>query len=96
MCRDTGQPQCPIMLGAAIRTAQREAQHTHVRSDTAVGAYDTAGARPRYGATASHDTAQYALPGGSALGLCVQPGFRVCTWCTQASFGLSALFQSLF
>ena len=42
------------------------------------------------------ETALCALPGRSARDLCVQSGFRVCTWCTQPSFRLSALFQSLF
>ena len=79
-------------LGAAIRAAQC----TRVRGDRAKGACDMVGAGPRYSATAGHDTAQCALPGRNARGLCVQPGFRVCTWCTQPSFGLNALFQSLF
>ena len=50
----------------------------------------------RHGWCWACDTALCVLPRCSARGLCVQSGFKVCTWCTQPSFGLSALFQSLF
>ena len=53
-------------------------------------------ARPATRPVLGHDTAQCVLLGRSARGLCMQPEFRVCTWCTQPSFGLNALFQSLF
>ena len=50
-----------------------------------------------------HDTAPVramtrpsAALGRSGRAVGVQSGFKVCTCCTQPSFGLSALFQSLF
>ena len=69
--------------------------------DTAGLGHDTAGHGLRHAAlcatiqfSARHDTEPCALPGRSACGLCTQAVFRVCTWCTQPSFGFSALFLS--
>ena len=56
------------------------------------GGHDTAQRTPRHGA----QLALCSRPGRSARAVGAQPGFKVCIWCTQPSFGLSALFQSLF
>ena len=56
------------------------------------GGHDTVSCAPRY--SPKRATTWRRAHGLGAVG--VQPGFRVCTWCTQPSFGLSALFQSLF
>ena len=59
-------------------------------------AHNTIGGRPRYDQGEAvtlrlvhHDTAGPARSGRAAW-------VRVCTWCTQPSFGLNTLFQSLF
>ena len=96
---DTATVRHDTTLGAAIRAAQR----TRARSDTAEGACDMVGAGPRYGATARHDTAQCALPGFSARGLCAQAGPRcapgapnpVLTQCNVLSHRSWALFKRI-
>ena len=103
LCRDT------VQLGAAIRrsahydTAQgRCDMRCSVRSwpwcwvcrdigcDKAGQACDTAGHKLRHGPRHDCDTTDL----GAVRGLCTQAGFKVCTWCTQPSFGLSVLFLS--
>ena len=56
------------------------------------GGHDTVSCVPRYSLTRA--TTQSCARELGAVG--AQLGFRVCTWCTQPSFGLSAPFQSLF
>ena len=59
----------------------------------------TATIRPGIGATRPRGEPRHGASERCARGLGVvgvQSSFRVCTWCTQPSFGLSALFQSLF
>ena len=71
--------------------------------DTAQGrarlGYDTAGCGHAIRSCERHDTtpsALYKQPGRSARAVGVQPGPLGVHLCTQPSFGLSALFQSLF
>ena len=87
-CDTARAAQLAIWSGVRYDTAGSALRHAH----------DTVGGRPRYGqgetATlrlVTHDTAnhrlrhgpRHGLLGRSERGLCAQPGFKVCTWCTQ-------------
>ena len=80
---DTATVRHDTTLGAAIRATHcsgvRAAQLMRAHGDTTEGACDTAGAGPRYDATANHDTVQCARLGlGCALGA-TNPVLTQCT-----------------
>ena len=99
-CRNTMLRHGRACAAIRLRSLRHGAQKcSRAHSNTAGDSFDTTERGLRHDLVCAtiqpsvrHDTTPCARPGRSGRAAWL----RVCTWCTQPNFGLSALFQSLF